>query len=267
MKQVNEHDAEYWSARALQPLLGYSQWRRFEQAGQYVVVQCKHWNAKQVPHNDVHQLLGVMATERASGAVLVTSGEFTAYAREAAAKIGNIELIDGAGLRQRLGPLMPEPRRIPMVERPWQPVVEKYTGVAVDALLNKIGGSRRPRVARYGIWVLLLKGLLPLVLIALAFFMFNRGIESLGHGLKPLPSSSLAAPAVSAKPVAHVATQPVVRSLSGYIPPPASSAQKSVIAEIGAADEMMTPEQLEEWKRKNAESMKVLESSTRELQH
>lgn len=30
MKQVNEHGAEYWSARDLQPLLGYSQWRRFE---------------------------------------------------------------------------------------------------------------------------------------------------------------------------------------------------------------------------------------------
>ena len=32
LKQVNEHGAEYWSARALQPMLGYSQWRRFEQA-------------------------------------------------------------------------------------------------------------------------------------------------------------------------------------------------------------------------------------------
>jgi len=30
LKQVNEHGAEYWSARILQPLLGYSQWRRFE---------------------------------------------------------------------------------------------------------------------------------------------------------------------------------------------------------------------------------------------
>jgi hypothetical protein len=30
-------------------------------------------------------------------------------------------------------------------------------------------------------------------------------------------------------------------------------------AEIGAADEMMTPEELAEWKRKNAESMKALE--------
>jgi len=32
LKQLNEHGAEYWSARDLQPLLGYTQWRRFEQA-------------------------------------------------------------------------------------------------------------------------------------------------------------------------------------------------------------------------------------------
>jgi len=32
LKQVNAHGAEYWSARDLQPLLGYDQWRRFEQA-------------------------------------------------------------------------------------------------------------------------------------------------------------------------------------------------------------------------------------------
>ena len=30
LKQINAHGAEYWSARDLQPLLGYSQWRRFE---------------------------------------------------------------------------------------------------------------------------------------------------------------------------------------------------------------------------------------------
>ena len=31
-KRTNEHGAEYWSARDLQALLGYAQWRRFEQA-------------------------------------------------------------------------------------------------------------------------------------------------------------------------------------------------------------------------------------------
>jgi DNA-damage-inducible protein D len=32
LKHTNEHGAEYWSARDLQPILGYTQWRRFEQA-------------------------------------------------------------------------------------------------------------------------------------------------------------------------------------------------------------------------------------------
>lgn len=41
LKQVNEYDAEYWSARDLQPLLGYSQWRRFEQAIERAEISCK----------------------------------------------------------------------------------------------------------------------------------------------------------------------------------------------------------------------------------
>ena len=41
LKQVNEHGAEYWSARALQPMLGYSQWRRFEQAIQRAETSCR----------------------------------------------------------------------------------------------------------------------------------------------------------------------------------------------------------------------------------
>lgn len=41
LKQVNAHGAEYWSARDLQPLLGYSQWRRFEQAIERAISSCK----------------------------------------------------------------------------------------------------------------------------------------------------------------------------------------------------------------------------------
>jgi DNA-damage-inducible protein D len=40
-KQINDHGAEYWSARDLQPLLGYSQWRRFEQAIERAITSCK----------------------------------------------------------------------------------------------------------------------------------------------------------------------------------------------------------------------------------
>lgn len=41
LKQVNNHGAEYWSARGLQPLLGYSQWRRFEDAIKRAQTSCE----------------------------------------------------------------------------------------------------------------------------------------------------------------------------------------------------------------------------------
>jgi len=41
LKQVNQHGIEYWSARSLQPCLGYSQWRRFENAIQKAIDSCK----------------------------------------------------------------------------------------------------------------------------------------------------------------------------------------------------------------------------------
>ena len=40
-KKVNQHEIEYWSARSLQPCLGYSQWRRFENAIQKAIESCK----------------------------------------------------------------------------------------------------------------------------------------------------------------------------------------------------------------------------------
>lgn len=41
LKQTNEHNAEYWRARDLQPLLGYAQWRRFEQAIERAMASCE----------------------------------------------------------------------------------------------------------------------------------------------------------------------------------------------------------------------------------
>ena len=81
---------------------------RIRRDSECVLVQCKHWNAKQVPHNAVHELLGVMVNEGATGAILVSSGEFTRAAIDAAQRHGHVKLIDGAALRTMLGPL-PEP--------------------------------------------------------------------------------------------------------------------------------------------------------------
>lgn len=41
LKSVNEHGAEYWSARDLQPLLGYNQWRNFEKAIAKAITSCQ----------------------------------------------------------------------------------------------------------------------------------------------------------------------------------------------------------------------------------
>lgn len=81
---------------------------RIRRDAECVLVQCKYWNAKQVPHNAVHELLGVMVNEGATGAILVSSGEFTRAAIDAAQRHGHVKLVDGAALRTILGPL-PEP--------------------------------------------------------------------------------------------------------------------------------------------------------------
>src|SRR3990170_6266047 len=41
LRQTNQHGAEYWSARDLQPLLGYGQWRRFEDAVKRAMTSCE----------------------------------------------------------------------------------------------------------------------------------------------------------------------------------------------------------------------------------
>jgi len=41
IKSLNEHGAEFWSARALQILLGYAQWRRFEDAIGRAMISCE----------------------------------------------------------------------------------------------------------------------------------------------------------------------------------------------------------------------------------
>ena len=41
IKQINVYGVEYWRARDLAPLLGYSQWRRFDEAIQRAIIACE----------------------------------------------------------------------------------------------------------------------------------------------------------------------------------------------------------------------------------
>lgn len=53
LKPLNEHGVEYWSARDLMPCLGYSQWRRFENAIQKAIESCR-----QSGNNPKHHFAG-----------------------------------------------------------------------------------------------------------------------------------------------------------------------------------------------------------------
>jgi DNA-damage-inducible protein D len=41
LRKTNEHGIEYWSARELQPLLGYTKWQKFENAIERAITSCK----------------------------------------------------------------------------------------------------------------------------------------------------------------------------------------------------------------------------------
>jgi len=41
LKQINQYGAEYWSARDLQPLLGYNHWRSFDNAVTKAITSCE----------------------------------------------------------------------------------------------------------------------------------------------------------------------------------------------------------------------------------
>ncbi|MEK9149455.1 MAG: BRO family protein, partial [Candidatus Desantisbacteria bacterium] len=50
LKKINEYGAEYWSAREIQPLLGYTQWRRFEDAVKRAIISCNQSGNKAFYH-------------------------------------------------------------------------------------------------------------------------------------------------------------------------------------------------------------------------
>lgn len=65
LKKTNDYEAEYWSARDLQSLLGYGQWRRFEDAIKRAITSCE-----QSGNNPDHHFAGAgKMVELGSGSV------------------------------------------------------------------------------------------------------------------------------------------------------------------------------------------------------
>ena len=221
-----------------------------------MLVQCKHENVYKVTHNPVHELLGVMTNEGATGAILVTSGEFTDAALEAGRKLGHVQLIDGLQLRAMLADrlkTLPSPHQPPAVSAgTWEGVGDGYRG-------KKAEGRRSPSVLDLSrddfrdyqilqafVWV----GLV-LALIFIVPGMIQRGFQSLlGKPVAAIPDFRRHPPAQAA-PRDY---QPTSAVTSPYQAPPAQQ----------SAPPVPTPKQIAqaraEQARRDAETKRVLDN-------
>lgn len=212
---------------------------------QYIVVQCKHWNAWQVTHNPVHELLGVMLTQHATGAIVVTSGEFSRAAHEAAAKESRIQLIDGPVLRQMLGPLVDT----------FAPRLKGDADFSHLASLTIFGSPSgyRPSRKRGASARNPLPGMVFAIIAGLiALYAIRNALGGLAVKTHPQPTALQSALPQPIAPIRHPRASAPVSNLMQQRP-------------NYMQDVPQTEAEMREWKRRNAESMKIIEKSTPEL--
>jgi restriction system protein len=70
-------------------------------AAPVIIAQCKSWNVRQVGVKPIRELFGVMSADGVEEGIFVTTGTYTADAREFA-QDKNMSLIDGADLLQKI---------------------------------------------------------------------------------------------------------------------------------------------------------------------
>lgn len=235
--------------------------------GEYTVVQCKHWNAGQVPHNAVHELIGVMHTEGAQRAILITSGEFTDHAMRSAAKFMPIQLIGGSDIRAMLGP-------IPEIASPTVSMADMPSWVAGPRRTRKnITPSARAIAARF----------LFAVAISVCVYLYaTHAIRDLSkRSIPAAPPTETTSRANLRAPTARYATLPSDYYSRLTTPPTVSHRSYTAMAGPGITPQpaITTPDgkpvatgstptsdaEIAIWKEENARSMKILEKTTPEL--
>jgi len=208
----------------------------------FIVVQCKHWNALQVPHNPVHELIGVMHTAGATGAILVTSGEFTRAALESAARFPGITLIDGAAVREMIGPV--------------DDAGLQSTGLVTvthgtSALLPWPGRARRAKQKDAAMFVV---AIAVTVAALLVFVHLVRKTTLSPRRPVPVVQEALQSPwpSTTRTSARRDDSLPVISRPDGQA--------------AGRDTTPRTAAEIKAWERQNAESMKILEKTTPALQ-
>ena len=238
---------------------------KLRRSGEYLLVQVKHWNAYKVPHNDVHQLLGLMVNEGATGAILVTSGEFTKAAIDAATRHGHVRLIDGDELRAMLGPL-PEPASpsstlAPLAAR----AGERLLLAAEDRI--RYGGRRSRRAAQVGVGLVLAKGAFALVAMVFIVLAFNSAMRTVTASLQPRPRHTAPAAPAARPVVASPAATARVGSPSRACEELIDKASGTYIDHCAQASPRRPPTaaEIRESQLKANEAMRVLAPNTPEM--
>lgn len=211
-----------------------------------VLVQCKHWNVKQVPHNPVHELLGIMVNRGATGAILVTSGEFTRAAIEAANRNGHVQLVDGRVLRDMLGEL-PEPE--PAMS--FSADVPRYV-----AQMARKEGSHFARRIGETIVLKLVSAMVGLVIMVIGVVLAFSFISKVGRDLQKShiqQRPAAAAPAKPQNPLVQTTDRPARQSQAPSTPRPVIQVQAQ------------TPEQIEAQRKRAAEALEIIKQTTPEL--
>jgi restriction system protein len=164
-----------------------------------ILVKCMHWPAQQVPHDHVHQLIAAISSEGATGAIVVTSGEFTQAAIETGAKFRHIKLIDGMAVRAMFGQVV-EP------ETNWALVGQDTAGEATEEKTPQ--ASRAPVIA--AVSAVLVMGVLLLALYTFYVREIHQAqMDAVRDGVPPANSSvrmkagPLARPGDIGEPVAE----------------------------------------------------------------
>jgi len=223
-----------------------------------VVVQCKRWTAYQVPHTDVHQLLGIIRTASATGGIFISSGEFTRAAIEKMRGIPEIRLIDGHELRSMLGPLLesiPSPAVTVATEsdghfsasafRQTAPRTRDLPSLAPDKRLSRAMGRRRDRD-----WGPLMFGAAVLLVLLVSCIRF---VTKPAHTVRT-PARQVA-PAL-AKP--EIRPTPLPRRQAQPSPPVMTPTQAPRLHK-------QTPEEAREAERRADAAMEVIKATTPEI--
>jgi hypothetical protein len=241
--------------------------------GEYTIVQCKRENALQVTHNVIHELLGVLLTERADRAFVVNTGEFTRHARESAAKDHRIQLVDGNQLRAMLGPLhAPAPRTDPVLDpgRLISRVGERLLSATEDRIRHGQRLRNKGRATKFGIGLLLVKFLLPILVMLSAIGWFNAYVRQVASDLQAKTTAQALRAQVARAPRTQAALRATNPAASGAGDPCREVIDAGTGSSIDhcartVAARRPTEAEIRESQRRADEAMKVLPPTTPEI--